>query len=251
MSRRDLPSRQVITPIPNRASSTIVIASRLRIVAPSAAESLVTRSAGRTSTPRDAEPRRCEDGEHRHDRADRGRAAEERDRREPGVPRRCGSGSRAPNPPIEPGAAVEAEQPTHRRERQRLERRDAEGLRPAASSSGRKTRGWRSDQRRGTRRQERDERGVDACTHARLTTKTTTPEIAESTASTRIEASIVARRGLARQPRERRDARRRRPDTTRDVLREHRDHLRLEGGAVGNVDPQAARMRIQPRMNTR
>ena len=97
----------------------------------------------------------------------------------------------------------------------------------------------RVEQRREQHRErdQRPERRVDAVSpSARLITKTITPEIADSAASTRIDASTVGVSVTSALPPQRQGARGRRPDAARDVLREHRDHLGLQRDAVGHRD---------------
>ena len=68
------------------------------------------------------------------------------------------------------------------------------------------------------------------------TRKTPTPATAESPASSRIDASTI---GVSLTPKRRKrdDARRRRPDASGDVLREHREHLGLQRDAIRDPDP--------------
>ena len=66
--------------------------------------------------------------------------------------------------------------------------------------------------------------------------KTPTPASAESPASSRIGREDD-RRVLDAEPAQRDDARRRRPDTAGHVLREHREHLRLERDAIRDPNP--------------
>ena len=97
-------------------------------------------------------------------------------------------------------------------------------------------RGWSSEASSTANRTSGSSGAFTSRTHARLTTNTITPEIADSPASTRIDASTV---GVSVTPAERRSATRARggrPDPARQVLREHRDHLGLQRDAVADVD---------------
>ena len=149
-------ARHMAMPTRRGASSTSVIASRLRIVTPSAAELVVTAISRRVHRGlAHAEPRRREHDEHGHDRADRGRAAEERDRGELGAPATLRIRKKSAEPADQPGAAVEGEQAAHQRERERLDRGQRRTAASCASISGPKMGGWRTS--RATER-EQDER---------------------------------------------------------------------------------------------
>ena len=104
------------------------------------------------------------------------------------------------------------------------------------SARGRKTRGCSASARRSANPISGSNGALTPRTQARLTTKTMTPEIADSPASTRIEASTA---GVSVTPAERRSASVRAAGVQTApgmYFASMRDHLRLQCDAIRNAD---------------
>ncbi len=238
-------------PTSSSAASTIVIARRFSTIAPRATPSdTIASSSPYTDASRTPSPDGREHDQHGDDRADGAGAAEERDRDQLRVAADRAQHEEQREPAERPRQRVEGEQlegPSRPAAVPPPRRRTGAAARFATAREHRRVEQDGEQDREGEQRQQRRVRAADQRQtddeHAHAAS-------ADSPASSRIVASTTGV-SLHAEPAQRDDARRRRPHPARDVLRQHREHLRLQGDGIREPDPVRGRIRIQPSTKTR